>query len=521
MFKLRLILLSIVLLSCSSPKRVERFPASLYGEENIEYLNLKKSCQTEKQRLCYKRYPYRDLKRKWREVFEYQYLNRVNITQSKYLECKVDQLSFCSNKYGFFEEADKWEKFKRSLNTQASINSSKNNTVWNSVKDTYNWNSPNFILKQIKLPANQVKKIWSVLYSMKATLKSITALTSTTLGKSGELAIKALHGTGVAVTPKASAGFGVQANFEAIIHDGKMGFFCAPGIQAETDVGVSLTLDVIKTFGCSDNDEYSGKFLSVAAGVSGELIGLPFSIGGSYSIGMKLRELLRELANGKKNGSFNPTDLMWEIKNISLLPAREIIEIFEDKKSAIGALIILKIFSKMSNEEGEDSSIELGRKMLEIQQDKSLPVKKQKLFPLGNLLKATTSKLKLWVEKENPALTNLVFALDALGRNINTCDAISGQVGLSFSLSPITISSSIYHYTKIGEIDVRDLMYLTAFAPAQLATLSLSKSEFSKFKTTLNRVMKGIPLKEKFSACANEAGEVLFEDISNLKTIFE
>ncbi|OUR99619.1 hypothetical protein A9Q84_00950 [Halobacteriovorax marinus] len=521
MLKYLSFILLVSLFSCSTGKLKERFPASLYGEENTVLIKKRQSCQSREERVCYKKFPFSNLKRKWSEVFKYQFLNRQNIIQSKYLACKVDRLISCSNKYGFFEQADKWVKFQRGLNTQASIDSSKNNTLWRGMKRSYSWNSPDFILKQIQLPAVQVKRIWSLLYTMKKTYKTIMSLGSKVAGKTQDVAINLLHGTGIAITPKASAGFGIQANFEAIIHDGKMGFFCAPGLQVETDVGISVTLDVIKTFGCKDNEEYSGKFLSVAAGVSAEMIGLPFSIGGSYSIGMKLRKLLAELAEGKKQGLFNPSELMWEINSIAHLPTAKVMEIFGSKKSAIGALIILKIFAKMSSEKGTESYRELGKKIVEVQSFENSSIQEESLFPIGAILKTTTYKLKNWIEKENPGLSNLIFALDSLSRNINTCDAISGQIGLSFSLSPISVSSSIYHYTKIGEIDVRDLMYLASFAPARLATLSLSKKEFKKFKTTLNRVMKEIPFKEKFATCSQEAGEVLFDDVSNLKTIFE
>ncbi len=61
---------------------------------------------------------------------------------------------------------------------------------------------------------------------------------------------------------------------------------------------------------------------------------------------------------------------------------------------------------------------------------KSEKIKLSEYFPLCLMFQKMTHELREWVELEGPELRNTLVFLDVLERNLDNCDAISGQVSL-------------------------------------------------------------------------------------------
>jgi hypothetical protein len=498
-----------------------RNPSSVDKNSSAYNLEQKLNCQKKERKACLRLYPYSLLKRKWTEVFEYQFLNRRNIVQAKYLNCSLEGNISCALKYNYLEEAARLEEIKDNYDYEKQIASSKSNTLLNGMKKRVDWNSDQFIFQKIKLSARDLKRIWTNLYSIHSIFQFMYSKVQNSKEKVSSKVINSLHGVGLGFTPKASVGIGAQVNFESIVHNGKLGFFCAPGVQVESDVGVSASVNLIKTFGCKSNQEYAGKFFTVSAGLSAESLGLPVSIGGSYSIALGLKEILRELADAKVNGNFEVTPFLRELDDFSVISAEKLIEIFGNQRMASASIIVLKMMAKLAGKQGIDSYEELSRKLKEIQSEKGEKIKISNYFPLGVMLRKMTEQLKGWVEEKGDGeLPHTLIFLDILARNLDSCDAISGQAGLSFTLSPISIGASLYQYVEVGEVDLRDLFYLMSLGPIELAKISSNESELNRFKSTLKRTLKNLPSYERFSICATNAKESFEEEFTNLKTIF-
>ncbi len=107
---------------------------------------------------------------------------------------------------------------------------------------------------------------------------------------------RGIHGFGYSNSVVATSGVGVLFRRESTIHQGKLGHFCVPGFSLiSTDAGVSGGLSGVRTLGCSSNQVYAGKFLTLGLNLSAELLGLPAGAGISYSIGIRLSDFLQEL----------------------------------------------------------------------------------------------------------------------------------------------------------------------------------------------------------------------------------
>ena len=503
----------------STYEKTSRSPSS--SSESYEVILIKKQqCQRKERKSCLRQFPYSLLKRKWSEVFEYQFLNRRNIVQAKFYNCQLEGNILCADRFSFYEESKRLNEIREGYELDKQISRSKNNTFWNGMKESVNWNSNKFWFKEIKLSPHDLRDIWTNFYSISKVFSKIIDTVHTSKTKITSQTINALHGVGLSFTPKASIGIGGQINFEAVIHDGKLGFFCAPGIQVETDVGVSASVGHIKTLGCSTNQEYAGKFFTLSAGLSGETLGLPVSIGGSYSIALGLKEILSELAFAKKSGIFTPLKLLSELDEFASLSGDKLLEIFGNQKMASASIIVLKMMAKLAGEDSVENQLELDSKLVEFQKMNNERINYKEYFPIGTMLKKMTRKIKIIVERDGSDLTNTLVFLNALERNLDSCDAISGQIGLSLSLSPISLEASLYQYVEVGEVDLNDLIYLTNMNPRKLASIATKKDDFSKFKTTLKRVLTHLPTYESFGRCATTAKEGFNQEFKDLRTIF-
>lgn len=502
---IRLAFMFIILSSCALTLPQRKLASDQNPIRDRTELN---SCVRKLRSYCYRTYPYEDLKRKFSEIFEYQYLNRRNIIQSQYLRCSTNALINCSREHGFEGEAQVWESRLQNLQIEKMIESSQKNTFFYEEKKFW---SQTKLAKKIKISSVQMKEYWSQFYFLRDAYEKIK-----------EIAKVSTHGIGVGLSPKATAGLGYQVEYEAIIHNGKLALFCAPGFNLETDIGVSAQASIIKTFGCETNDEYSGKFFTTSASLSGELIGLPFSVGGNYSMSVDLKNFLKELAHKKENNEFNPKNFMVEMEALSKKSASELIDLFNDKKDTVAALLTMKYFIELYGEEAEHISGEFSRKIEDVENltnDSSSSKNKDVNFPLSNFLKNIIKNIH---EKLNGQLefAHTEQLLSSLEKNLGGCDAASGGVGVSFSLSPVSLGTSIYHYKKIAEIDIKSLLYLTAMSKEAQEDNDIDDEEIKKLNHVLNNSLQNLPSKEKELGCSQEFADSVYEDFQNLKAIF-
>lgn len=109
-------------------------------------------------------------------------------------------------------------------------------------------------------------------------------------------------GAGVGLTAGLSAYVGGSLTMELThIKPGTWAFYCAPGISASPNIGPSLGVSFIKIYGCYDNEDYTGNFLTLGFG--------PFS----HSWGASLDHFLSNLEYKAEIGEFFPQWLPSEV----------------------------------------------------------------------------------------------------------------------------------------------------------------------------------------------------------------
>lgn len=485
-----LFILTAMVFSCSrmphqslDDQSIARFPAQVPPYQQCIY---------DKKRLCQGTFPYQTLQKKWWQ-FEFQYLDQKNELHKKYNQCYTKGSIQCAKKFELYELSTKLEKLKSSKDIAESIADLKDVSIWNDVT-----------IPMIQLAQNAVKEIWIHILAFKKIYEEIVAK-----AKIKDKAYKFLHGKGVSISGLAYAGAGVGINHEAIIHNGELALFCAPGVLVKSDVGIGLDFSAIQTLGCKDHADYRGKFFTLDFGGSAEMFGLPLSAGISYSLGIDVSNFLKTLADKAETGEFSVKNVLLELMDIYHTPENL------DPHNRYSEIYLGYLMSKT-----------FGDKELSLRYNEKLEYS-NKEFNLFSSKRALSYYLKRYLNKvmsDHPdyvqSKPNFFFALSELNNNLSECDAVSGSVGLSLSLLPVSAGLSLHQYTQVTQIKIDDILYLSSFTPKMLMTLNLPPGEFERFKATLRRVMQVIP-DIAFNKCLENAGRKFYRDGMNVIRILQ
>jgi hypothetical protein len=457
------------------------------------------TCFEEVRRHCSQKHPYTKIKKGFFEL-QYKYLNRKNKVHILYNDCFARRSLTCSQKHGSAESTKRFSQLVSNLNTDESLNEVSENTLLN-----------NLSIPFLDLSAKDIKRVWQTVYLIK---KSFLKLRDA-LGFVKDKSINGMHGVGVSASGSALLGIGGTLQVEAVIHNRKMALFCAPGITAQTDIGLSVDLGVFKTLGCKDNEDYQGKFLSFTAGVSGEAIGLPFNVGANYALGLGLSEFLEAMAREKKAGKLDLFRLAAETSLFSTKSFELMARLGMNPSDQFSYLIISKMIALSLGEkevlsEFNNSFDEFKSFTQEDGIDKTLNLK-----PLAHHIKSFLKFILIMEETYAMDLRQFKMVVAELDKSISSCDAIGLTGGLSLTLSPVNIGTIIYQYSMLTEIDLDDVFYLAGFAPTNLYRLNLSAAERERFTKAVSGILKIIP-DLWFNQCLSHAADNFSQDGENL-----
>jgi hypothetical protein len=492
-------LFTLILWSCSSTlhkRQVSQVASSrAVASENSESW---KQCYMWKKKSCFKKHPYQSVDRKWYE-FEYQYLNRRNEIHVEYNQCVIDAGKYCSEKHEQYETAEAMDTLKSEQKLAEDLKEISENTIWRNIS-----------IPGIDLSSEKIRQIFEFVTRMKAIHSEIVTKAEEGGYQFQENSLDAIHGFGMSLTGSAFAGLGVEIRHEAVIHDGIMAVFCAPGLEVITDVGLALELSLVKTLGCKDNAHYKGKFLSMSFGASAETLGLPVSGSISYSLGVNLTKYLDDMVKLKKAGKFSTRALAKELVRISQLHNQEIIDLSGNPEQAWSILFFSQFLSR--SVEDKETSLELNERMKEIERDR---VQMENIRSLSHLLKLVVQNAMTSPIFKNGKFPNLFLALYELTKQMSGCDSANLSAGLSLSLAPVSAGFSMHHYYKVTEVDLRDVLYLATFGPRTLMALKLGPKEFERFKNSLFNILKIIP-DYVFNKCLPESTQKFYLDGKNI-----
>lgn len=507
---MRVLLLSLFILisSCSkletNKSTAQRIPAAQKEQWRVDIGD----CFKRKRNYCSKKHPYTGIKKRWLE-FEYQYLNRRNKVHILYNDCVAKGSLQCSKQYGKKETVKNFERLYRSMDTERSLREVQGNTLWGNLKIPF-----------MDLKPSEIKKIWKTVHLIKKAYIKIRDNVFYGLGFAKDKSLDSMHGLGISASGSALVGIGGTIQYEAVIHNHKMALFCAPGITLQSDIGISADVGVFKTLGCKDNKDYQGKFLTFAAGVSGEAVGLPFNIGANYALGMGISEFLEGLAREKRAGNLSLRDLTKETALFAVKAPSHMRDLNIPIDEQFSYLVISKMLSISLGDKNLLSEFNMGMKDLESFVETDGIDKTWKIRPLAHHIKAFLKYILLVEEAFGMDLDNFKLVVNELAKSISSCDAIGLTGGVSLTLSPVNIGMIIYQYNMMTEINFDDVFYLSGFAPKTLLTLNLGPKERERFTKAVAGILKIIPDLWN-NQCMNEAFEKFSHDGMNLWDILQ
>jgi hypothetical protein len=449
-------------------------------------------CLAKEKKYCLGTFPYDQLEKKWWQL-EYQFLDKKNQLHKKYNRCYTQASIKCSKEFEFDDLSEKFETLKSNQDITETIADLEDVSIWNDIT-----------IPSIKLAKNTIKEIWTYVLALKRIYNEIV--------KSKNLAGNALtfsHGKGVSITGEVFGLAGIGMTQEALIHNGTLALFCAPGIYLKTDVGIGVAFSAIQTLGCKNHEHYKGKFFSLELGVSAEMFGLPFSTGVNYSLGVDITKFLSILAKRTQNETFNVSKLLQELillryYNSDMKPEEE----FAQKYLAF-------TLAKALGE--KDLSIKFAEDLENLNKHPALARGK---YSISYHLKKLLNKYIYENHSLKANMPNFYIALVEFNKHLSGCDAVSGSVGLSLSLSPVNAGMALHHYTEVTKINIKDLLYLARFTPKRLLGLSLSPNQMDRFKSALKSVMRVIP-SFSYSKCLTAAAEKFYLDGKSIITILK
>lgn len=259
---------------------------------------------------------------------------------------------------------------------------------------------------------NLVKKLHESEKKMSAALKN-KILTDHAIGLQGE----------------AFLGLGTSMVAELANVKNTYGLYCSPGILVKTDVGLEGGLYLSQALSCGSADEYGGQSIGVNAGISGELIGLPFSLNASYQFGVDLNTFIKKTKALMRNREIDARTLSREVASLS---SQEVLKKFGPQgKDAIGVLYFSLQIARLISPtlpifpmQGKTAFLKRIKS-----EKKSLGLRLRELYKSPQM-NALYSSLNLVQTKKFVTL---------LGDLVNGCDTIGGSGSVGLSISPVAV----------------------------------------------------------------------------------
>lgn len=263
------------------------------------------------------------------------------------------------------------------------------------------------------------------------------------------------HGMGGGIYGSAYAVVGVNWLAEVLLHKGKLGLFCAPGYSLNSAVGAEVGLQLVKTLACKDNQHYTGGFLTASMGINASALALPFGVGGSYSLGIDLKEWVRAIKKAHQDKSIDFGELAREIKVLTPVITKDYFESGAVLPFLYVGLRSTQLVKEAFNNEIYMPDVDLPEKMpLNAKYLKG--IMKGKLS-LGNVFKKSLNLLNPIFEKYHTPNMKKFFQL--LHNNISGCDAIGGSASIAPQASVILNGSlAYYNYHMLFELSEKDII---------------------------------------------------------------
>lgn len=503
---MRILSLSLIILLVCACSNLEKKQASTLrnpaAEKEQWRVDIGK-CFTQKRNYCSQRHAYTEIKKRWTE-FEYQYLNRRNKVHILYNDCVAKGSLACSKRYGKQETIKRFERLYTSMNTERSLRDVEGNSLWGNLKIPF-----------MDLRPSDIKKVWQTVHLIKKAYEKMRDNVFMGLGFVKDKSLDSMHGFGISASGTALVGIGGTVQYEAVMHNRKMALFCAPGVTMQTDIGVSADVGVFKTLGCKSNKDYQGKFLTFAAGVSAEAVGLPFGVGVNYSLGMGISEFLEALAKHKRENRLSLTELAKETAIFSVKAPGHMADSRMPASEQFSHLIVSKMLAIFLGDKNLLREFNENMKNFQEASMRDGIDKVLKIYPLAHYIKEFLNYILVIEDSFGVDLDNFKLVVTELESSLSRCDAIGLTGGVSLSLSPVNIGMIIYQYTMMTEIDFNDIYYLAGFAPRTLLTLKLGPKERERFMKAVSGVLKVVP-DLWTNQCANNAYKKFSHDGKNL-----
>lgn len=307
---------------------------------------------------------------------------------------------------------------------------------------------------------------------------------------------KMTHGLGVGVIGSAYFGIGVNWLAEIVMHNGKIGLFCAPGVSVQPAVGASLGVMGLKTLGCHNHKNYTGGFLVASGGFNTTAAGLPFSVELSYSLGIDLVRFFTDIKKAHQSEEIDFVELATELHVLKSISEKKIMNSESMSIPLYFGIRSTQFLNQLLNNK-IDYSTESVSKNIPIKPN-SLRAKIRKNNSLGKLVKNGVGVLSPVFQKYGMKNLDKFFTL--LKRNISGCDAIGGAAALSPTLTGgVLLSGSLSYFDysllfQLPEVKLLSWKSLTAFSllnPFLLDTDSLRDiAETAKTIAYLNTTIK-------------------------------
>lgn len=261
---------------------------------------------------------------------------------------------------------------------------------------------------------------------------------------------------GIGLNGEAHFGIGRSWIGELIRHNNQLALFCAPGVGAKTDIGVSAGFGVVRTISCRSNSHYGGNFLTVNAGASGEVIGLPVGVGLNYSFGVDLKIFKNEIQLARQNGRLNIRELSEEIQRLGSINSANL-----GKENSALLLFGAKLVSLAYPDVNYKGRFTTGH--VSILKDSLL-----RKVSLGSAFRSFISSGSYRDFVRHHDLRNLEAYFDILGKSFSGCDSMGGGGALSLSLSPVSLGVSYTNYRLLYEFSPMDSKSLPRITPLML-----------------------------------------------------
>lgn len=330
-----------------------------------------------------------------------------------------------------------------------------------------------------RLPSNDeddiiLKNNW--FFGDNSKLDQFYAISQKFVRASARMAKHAVNDRGIAVEGAAFFGFGGGWLAEFINHHGEFGLFCAPFVTAKTDVGIEGSVAVLQSVSCSSNQAYQGGFLNLSAGVSGEVIGLPFGLSMSYSFGLDLPSFASRIRQARAQRQLSASQLAKEVRTLANGSLR--------RSAGSSNLAMLNIALRPLGVMGVSvPSLSTAAQMNQIarrvlREHKSLGVQFKSYY---------RSSLSRYLVAND--LHQLNRFLSILTSTMTGCDSMGGAASLEFTASPVSVGVAYENYHLLFEMPFEDLRAFKVLSPFLLLNPFMMQAE--DLRATL-RVARGV-----------------------------